>query len=59
MVSLGGKNQMNVGKNQMSLGKLEFFAMNNFLRRWIQRHKEMPPFKKMLKHEGINLSNAE
>ena len=50
---------MNVEKNQMSLGKLEFFAMNNFLRRWIQRHLEMPTFKKMLKHEGINLSNAE
>lgn len=49
---------MSVGKNQMSLGKLEFFAMNNFLRRWIQRHEEMPTFKEMLKREGIDLSNA-
>jgi ubiquinone/menaquinone biosynthesis C-methylase UbiE len=45
--------------DQMSLGKFEFFAMNNFLRRWIQRHQEMPTFKKMLKREGIDLSNAE
>jgi ubiquinone/menaquinone biosynthesis C-methylase UbiE len=45
--------------DQMSLGKFEFFAMNNFLRRWIQRHHEMPTFKKMLKREGVNLSNAE
>jgi len=50
---------MSVEKNQMSLGKFEFFAMNNFLRRWIQRHHEMPTFKEMLKREGINLANAE
>jgi ubiquinone/menaquinone biosynthesis C-methylase UbiE len=33
--------------------------MNNSLRQYIQRHREMPTFKKMLKQNGINLSNAE
>lgn len=43
----------------MSLGNFEFFAMNNFLRRLIQKHREMRTFKSMLKQEGIDLQNSE
>ncbi len=43
----------------MSLGKFEFFAMNNFLRRVIQKQSEMRAFKSMLKHEGIDLQNSK
>jgi ubiquinone/menaquinone biosynthesis C-methylase UbiE len=42
----------------MSLGQFEFFAMNNFFRRLIQKQSEMRTFKSMLKHEGINLQGS-
>jgi ubiquinone/menaquinone biosynthesis C-methylase UbiE len=43
----------------MSLGKFEFFAMNNFIRRLIQKQSEMGAFKGMLKREGINLQGSK
>jgi ubiquinone/menaquinone biosynthesis C-methylase UbiE len=42
----------------MRLGKPEFFAMNNPLRRWWQKHREFPIFLAMLERRGIDLSGA-
>lgn len=42
----------------MRLGKVEFFAMNNPLRRWWQKHLEFPLFLAMLERRGIDLKGA-
>lgn len=42
----------------MRLGKFEFFAMNNYPRRWFQKHSEMRAFKGMLDREGIDIRNS-
>ncbi len=42
----------------MRLGKPEFFAMNNPLRRWWQKHREFPIFLAMLERQGIDLKGA-
>ena len=39
------------------LGKIEFFAMNNPLRRWVQRNIELKVFSRFLKNQNINLTN--
>jgi ubiquinone/menaquinone biosynthesis C-methylase UbiE len=41
--------------DDMRLGKLEFWAMNNPLRRWIQKHTELKIFKNQLKRCLIDL----
>jgi ubiquinone/menaquinone biosynthesis C-methylase UbiE len=42
--------------NEMRLGKTEFYAMNNPVRRFIQKHGEFRVFKHFLKKQNINLS---
>jgi ubiquinone/menaquinone biosynthesis C-methylase UbiE len=42
--------------NEMRLGKTEFYAMNNPVRRFIQKHGEFRVFKQFLKKQNINLS---
>jgi len=46
------------GHGDMRLGKLEFAAMNNPIRRWIQKHFEFRIFKKHLKKRDIHLENV-
>lgn len=43
--------------NEMRLGKFEFFAMNNPLRRLLQKYGEFKLFKEMLAEHSINLGN--
>jgi ubiquinone/menaquinone biosynthesis C-methylase UbiE len=43
-------------REDMRLGKFEFLAMNNALRRWIQRHTEFTIFKNLLKRHNIELA---
>jgi ubiquinone/menaquinone biosynthesis C-methylase UbiE len=43
-------------ENEMRLGKTEFYAMNNPLRRFIQKYGEFRVFKQFLKKQKINLS---
>ena len=43
-------------ENEMRLGKTEFYAMNNPVRRCIQKYGEFRLFKKFLKKHKINLS---
>jgi ubiquinone/menaquinone biosynthesis C-methylase UbiE len=42
--------------NEMRLGKTEFYAMNNPIRRFIQKYWEFKIFKNILKKQKINLS---
>ena len=42
----------------MRLGKLEFAAMNNPVRRWIQKHFEFRTFKRQLEKRGIHLEGG-
>jgi len=39
----------------MRLSKIEFFVMNNFIRRFVQKHLEFRIFKQLLKKHKINL----
>lgn len=43
-------------ENEMRLGKAEFYAMNNPIRRFIQKYGEFRVFKNSLKMHKINLS---
>ena len=43
-------------REDMRLGKFEFLAMNNPLRRWIQKNVEFKIFKHQLKKAGIDLN---
>jgi ubiquinone/menaquinone biosynthesis C-methylase UbiE len=43
-------------ENEMRLGKTEFYAMNNPVRRFIQKHGEFRLFKHFLKKQKINLA---
>jgi ubiquinone/menaquinone biosynthesis C-methylase UbiE len=43
-------------REDMRLGKFEFLAMNNALRRWIQKHIEFTIFKNLLKRHNIELA---
>jgi len=43
-------------ENEMGLGKMEFYAMNNPVRRFIQKYGEFRVFKHFLKKQKINLS---
>jgi len=43
-------------ENEMRLGKTEFYAMNNPVRRFIQKYGEFRVFKQFLKKQKINLS---
>jgi ubiquinone/menaquinone biosynthesis C-methylase UbiE len=43
--------------DSMRLGKFEFLAMNNFLRRWLQKSIEFPIFKKFLNDNHLDLTN--
>jgi ubiquinone/menaquinone biosynthesis C-methylase UbiE len=43
-------------ENEMRLGKTEFYAMNNPVRRFIQKYWEFRLFKHFLKKQKINLS---
>ena len=43
-------------ENEMRLGKTEFYAMNNPMRRFIQKYGEFRVFKHFLKKQNINLS---
>lgn len=43
-------------ENEMRLGKTEFYAMNNPVRRFIQKYGEFRVFKNFLKKQKINLS---
>ena len=42
--------------NEMRLGKTEFYAMNNPVRRFIQKYGEFRTFKNFLKKRNMNLS---
>jgi ubiquinone/menaquinone biosynthesis C-methylase UbiE len=46
---------MTEATEHMRLGRVEFLAMNNWLRRLIQRHLEMPLFMRMLSKRQIDL----
>ena len=46
----------NLPSESRRLGRFEFLAMNNPLRRYRQRRKELPLFLKMLNLHGINLA---
>jgi ubiquinone/menaquinone biosynthesis C-methylase UbiE len=48
---------MNNTRN-MRLGKFEFFAMNNPIREWRMKHREIPLLLKMLHLNGIELSGT-
>jgi ubiquinone/menaquinone biosynthesis C-methylase UbiE len=39
----------------MRLGRFEFLAMNNPLKRWVQKHWEFPIFLRMLERQGVDL----
>ncbi len=43
-------------ENEMRLGKTEFYAMNNPVRRFIQKYWEFRVFINFLKKQKINLS---
>lgn len=43
-------------ENEMRLGKIEFYAMNNPVRRFIQKYGEFRVLKNFLKKQKINLS---
>lgn len=43
--------------DEMRLGKTEFHAMNNPIRRFLQKHYEFAVFKQFLKENGISLHN--
>jgi ubiquinone/menaquinone biosynthesis C-methylase UbiE len=43
-------------ENEMRLGKTEFYAMNNPVRRFIQKYGQFRVFKRFLKKQKINLS---
>lgn len=45
-----------LAENEMRLGKTEFYAMNNPVRRFIQKYGEFRVFKQFLKKQKINLS---
>ena len=49
-------NSAESAENEMRLGKTEFYAMNNPLRRFIQKYGEFRVFKHFLKKQKINLS---
>ncbi len=42
--------------DDMRLGSFEFLAMNNPVRRWIQKHIELKIFKNQMQRKGINLA---
>jgi ubiquinone/menaquinone biosynthesis C-methylase UbiE len=44
-----------IAENEMRLGKTEFYAMNNPVRRFIQKYGEFRVFKLFLKKQKINL----
>jgi ubiquinone/menaquinone biosynthesis C-methylase UbiE len=46
------------GDGDMRLGRLEFAAMNNPIRRWIQKHFEFRMFKRHLQKRGIHLEDG-
>jgi len=46
------------GDGDMKLGRLEFLAMNNPLRRWLQKHIEFKIFKKHLEKRDIHLEDG-
>lgn len=50
-------NDTETAKNEMRLGKTEFYAMNNPVRRIVQKYGEFRVFKHFLKKQKINLSN--
>jgi len=51
---MNGHNQCEaVPNDHMRLGMLEFIAMNNPLRRWIQKHVEFKIFKRRLEKWGV------
>jgi len=53
--------QMEAGgdsNGDMRLGKLEFLAMNNPLRRWVQKHVEFRIFKNQLQKRDIHLEDG-
>jgi len=47
-----------VPNDHMRLGILEFIAMNNPLRRWIQKHIEFKIFKRRLEKWGVDLQGG-
>ena len=49
-------NSAESAENEMRLGKTEFYAMNNPLRRFIQKYGEFRVFKHFLKKQKITLS---
>jgi ubiquinone/menaquinone biosynthesis C-methylase UbiE len=49
-------NNTETAENEMRLGKTEFYAMNNPVRRFIQKYWEFRLFNKFLKKHKINLS---
>ena len=52
---MNNQNEIPIETDDMRLGKLEFLAMNNPLRRWIQKHTEFKIFKNQLKKSCIEL----
>jgi len=56
---MNGHNQCEaVPNDQMRLGILEFLAMNNPLRRWIQKHIEFKIFKRRLEKWRVDLQGG-
>ncbi len=52
---MDNQNETPINAEDMRLGKLEFWAMNNPLRRWIQKHTEFKIFKNQLRRCCIDL----
>ena len=52
------KQMKEAGDGEMRLGRLEFAAMNNPIRRWLQKHIEFRIFKKQLEKRDIHLEDG-
>jgi ubiquinone/menaquinone biosynthesis C-methylase UbiE len=52
------KQMVEAGDGDMRLGRLEFLAMNNPLRRWLQKHIEFRIFKNQLQKRDIHLEDG-
>ena len=52
---MDNENELPIEADDMRLGKLEFLAMNNPLRRWIQKHTEFRIFRNQLKRCFVDL----
>ena len=51
-------NEISISQDhEMRLGKMEFLAMNNSVRRAIQKHVEFKIFRELLHRHNINLKN--